>query len=137
LARNSCVSGPCIGVLILSRAPGDMEKAVKIDAEHVGIIFVRIVGERLCDEDAGIIDECVDATEALERLQHDTFSGLGIGYVTCNRQNVRIGGRLDGAGGRYNAEIAIAVSLDQGFADTLRRAGDDSDFLFCTHDGPP
>ena len=118
-------------------APGDEEKAVEIDAKDVGVIVVRIISERLGDEGTGIVDKRVDAAEAIERLRHDAFRGLGISDVASNRQYIRIGRRLDRAGTRDNAKIAIPISVDQGFADTLRRAGDDSDFLLCTHDGPP
>src|SRR6516225_3295885 len=114
-----------------------MEEAVKIDAQYVGVVFVRIFGERLSDENAGIVDERVDAAEAPEGLRHDAFRSLGVGDVAGNRQNVRIGRRLDRAGARDNTEIAFPVTLDKGFADASRRAGDDCDFLLYAHDGPP
>src|SRR5262245_53071038 len=50
---------------LLGCEAGDVKKATEIDTKHVGIIFVGIVSERLCDEDTGIVDERVDAAEAL------------------------------------------------------------------------
>jgi hypothetical protein len=36
---------------------------------------------------------------------------------------------------RTFATTRIAICPHQGCTDTLRRTGDDSDFLLCTHDG--
>jgi hypothetical protein len=52
-------------------------------------------------------------------------------------QDLRIGRRLYRAGTRDNAVLVVPVPLDQSFADPLRRAGDDCNFLLRTHDGPP
>jgi hypothetical protein len=89
---------------LLGCALSDMEKPVDIDGQHVSKIFVRIVGEMFCDEDARIVDERVDAAEELQRLRDDAFRGFGIGDVTGNRQDVRIRRRLDRADIRDNAD---------------------------------
>jgi hypothetical protein len=82
----------------------------------------------------GIVDQRVDAAEALQRLLDDLLRGRRIGDVAGNGQHIRIGGRLDRAGIGDDAIIAVAVTLDQVRADALRCAGDDDDFLFLTHD---
>ena len=56
--------------------PSDMEEAIELDPQQVGIIFVRIFGERLSDEDTSVVDEGVHAAEALKRLRHNSFCGI-------------------------------------------------------------
>ena len=109
-----------------------MEEAAEIDRNDRREILGGIVGERLGDEDAGIVDQRVDAAETLERLRYDLLRRRRIGDVAGNGQNIRIPRRLDRAGIGDDAVIAIAISLDQVRADALRCAGDDDDFLFCT-----
>jgi len=48
---------------LADREPGDVEKAAEIDAEDRGLVLVRMVGERLRDEDAGVVDQRVDVPE--------------------------------------------------------------------------
>jgi hypothetical protein len=117
--------------------PGHVEEAAEVDRDDRRVILVRIAGEGLRNEDAGVVDQAVDAAEALERLRDDSFGRLGIGDVAGDSQNVRIRGRLDRTGVGDDAIIAIAISLDQFRADALRCAGDNDDFLLCTPERPP
>jgi hypothetical protein len=41
-------------------------------------------------EDAGVVDEGVHATEAVDRLRHDAFRGVRLGDVSGNSQEFRI-----------------------------------------------
>ena len=80
---------------------------------HRAIVFGGVVGERLGDEDAGVVDQRVDAAEARDRLRDDALGGRRIGDVAGDGQDVRIGGRLDRAGIGDDAVVAVAVRLDQ------------------------
>ena len=60
---------------------GESEEAAEVERQNRSVIVVGIVGERLGDEDAGIVDQRVDAAEAFERLRDDALRRLGIGDV--------------------------------------------------------
>ncbi len=80
---------PCFAISC-SDAAGDVEEAVQIGRQHRGIVLVGVVGERLGDEDAGIVDQRVDLTELLERLLDDALGSLGIADVARDRQDIRV-----------------------------------------------
>jgi hypothetical protein len=46
-----------------NRQLGDAEEAGEVDAERAGEIGLAVLGERFCDEDAGVVDQRVDAAE--------------------------------------------------------------------------
>src|SRR5258708_33789145 len=53
------------------------EEAGEVDADHGCVVVIRIVGERLGDVDAGVVDERVDAPEAPDGCGDDPGGGCG------------------------------------------------------------
>jgi len=43
----------------------DVEESGEVDAQDGGVVGLGVLGEGLGDEDAGVVDECVDAPESL------------------------------------------------------------------------
>src|SRR5882724_2072039 len=75
-------------------------------------------------------------TSVSMRPNRATPSEIGrfpIGDVAGNDQNVVVARRLDRARRRDHPVVAMAVRLDEGRADALRRAGNNSNFLFGPH----
>jgi hypothetical protein len=56
-----------------------------------------VPGERLGDEEAGVVDQCVDAAEARHGLVDRPFGRALLGDVAGSRQ--RMSGSLEGLGG--------------------------------------
>jgi hypothetical protein len=74
-------------------ALSDVEEPGEIHGGDRGIVVWRVVGERLADEDPGVIDQAVDPPEPIERPLHHALGGPGIGDVTLHGEVVgRIGG---------------------------------------------
>lgn len=91
----------------------------------IAVVFQGVLGERLGDEDAGIVDERVDAPGNWATASAITrFRCLGVGdAATGDGENlVAADGLIDGGD---HAIVAIVVcSIERG-ADALRRAGND------------
>ena len=65
------------------------KKPADVDAHHRRIVLGRVLRERLCDEDAGIVDQRVDAAEARDGLRDDAFGGGRVGDVAGERRGRR------------------------------------------------
>src|SRR3979409_1363053 len=111
----------------------DVKEAGKVDAQHGYVVGFGVLGEGLGDEDAGIVDERVDAPEPGHALGDHTLRRSPIGDVAGHREDFIIVRRLERSRRRDDAVIAIAVRLDESRADTLRRSGDDCNFPFVAH----
>ena len=126
------------GPLLLHLGDGelrDVEEAGNVGAHHRRIVLGGVLRERLCDEDAGIVDQRVDTAKAGDGLRNHALGRLPVGDVAGNGEHVIVARRLDGTCGGDDAIIAIAKTLDQGGADALRCTGDDGNLLLDTHDG--
>ena len=109
------------------------KKPARLTLSAPAIVGLGVIGERLGDEDAGVVDQRVDAAEPRHGFRDHALGGLGIGDVAGDGQDVVIVRRLDRARGGDDAVVAVAIRLHQGRADALRCAGNDCDFLFGTH----
>jgi hypothetical protein len=56
---------------------GQPEETGEVDADHQGVILGGVVGERLRDVDAGVVDQGVDATEPLQCSADDPVGRAG------------------------------------------------------------
>jgi hypothetical protein len=111
------------------RAPGGLEEAAQVHAVDQGEVVVGVLGERLRDEQAGVVDQGVDPAEGVQALLDHPGPGAGLRDVTRDRQDPRVVGALDGARVRDDRVTELAVRRDEPGADALRRAGDHGDFL--------
>ena len=50
-----------------------IENAIQIHAGHRNVVLRRINGERLCDEDTGVVDQRVDPAEARYTFLNDAM----------------------------------------------------------------
>jgi hypothetical protein len=101
-------------------ALGQHEESREVDADRTCIVVNRVVGKRLGDEDASVVDEGVDAPEALECPTEDPIDGGGIGDVSLDGKHGRIPDRLDRAGGSNDRPTSPPVLGDDACADALR-----------------
>jgi hypothetical protein len=53
------------------------EKSGQVDGDDRCVVIGGVVGEWLGDEDAGVVDERVDASEAVKRFADDPVCGSG------------------------------------------------------------
>src|SRR3954453_3599678 len=90
-----------------------MKKAGRIDCGDRGILSFGIFGERLRDEDAGVIDQRVDAAKPGNAFEYRALSGGTLTYVAPHRNNLIIVVWLDCSRNRDNPVVAIAIRLDQ------------------------
>src|SRR6266478_467231 len=108
----------------------DVKEPVDVDAHDRPVVGLGVLGERFGDEDAGVVDERVDAPEPCHAFGDRTRGRLPIGDVAGDDKNVVVARRLDRACRRDHPIVAIAVGLDEGRSDALGCAGNDSNFLF-------
>jgi hypothetical protein len=108
-----------------------VEKPGEIHRGDELVVRRGVLGERLGDEDAGIVDQRVDPAEPLDRRRHDPVGGRGFGDVTGDGGHARVIGRCDRACVRHHRIAESAVGVDQGGPHPLRGTGDERDFLRC------
>ncbi|MOA37346.1 hypothetical protein D3C78_1589280 [compost metagenome] len=113
---------------------GDVEEAIDVHRQHIGVVFCGVRGERLGDEDPGVVDQGIDATETGHRFTDDTPGGFRFADVTGHGENVRIGGWLDRARSGDDPVTEFTKGFDHTVAETLGCAGDDDDFFRNAHD---
>jgi hypothetical protein len=114
----------------------DIEEAGEVGRDLCVEILGRVVGERLGDEDAGIVDQRVDPAEARVCLFDNALCRRRIADISGHGKDVGITALLDGARRCHDPVVAVAEGLDQAGADTLGSAGDDGDFAFVVHGLP-
>src|SRR5690349_9633009 len=91
---------PAAGLQHVGDGPlGQPEEPGEVDAGHQGVVLGGVVGERLGDADAGVVDERADAAEASECSADDPVGGGGVGEVAVDGEHVWVLGRLHCAGG--------------------------------------
>src|SRR6266550_6686365 len=109
----------------------------EVDRDDVGVVLGGVIGQRLGDEDAGVVDQRVNPAELTQALADDLFGGGGIADVTLNGKHAGVFRRLDGARVRYYRVAEFPVCGDERLSDSLRGPGDDGNLLddLVTHDG--
>lgn len=116
----------------------DVEEPEQVQRDEGHQIVLGVVDEGLGDEDSGVVDQGVDAAEALHRCTDHALRSARSGDVSIDRQDARGGARLDGPGVGDNSVAAGEVPVHEACADPLGCAGDDDNlllcFLFCAHD---
>jgi hypothetical protein len=106
----------------------DVEEAGEVDADDGGEVGLGVAGEGPGDEEAGVVDERVDTPEPRHTFGDRAFRRLPVRDVAGHGQDIVIVRRLDRPRGCDHPVLALAIRLDQGRADALRRPGDDGDF---------
>ncbi|MNF83946.1 hypothetical protein D3C84_662850 [compost metagenome] len=113
---------------------GDVEEAVEVHRQHIGVVFCGVRGEWLGNEDAGVVDQGIDAAETGDRFTDHALGGFRFADVAGHGENVRIGGRLDRPRGGDDLVTEFAESLDHAIAQALGCAGDHNNFFRMAHD---
>ncbi len=90
-----------------------MEEASEVHARNRCVVFSGVPSEWLGNEDAGVVDQRIDAAEACHSLRNHAARGSRVGDIARHRQNVGIIRRPDGPCRCDNAVVAFAESLDQ------------------------
>jgi hypothetical protein len=102
--------------------------------ETAGSSGAAILGKWFGDEDAGVVDERVDAPKPAETFGNRAFGRLPIGDVAGDDQDVGVARGPNRPCRRdYYTVVAIEVRFDERRADTPRRTSDNSNLLFGTH----
>src|SRR5438270_4654278 len=111
------------------------EEPGEVDRDDVGVVLGGVIGERLGDEDASVVDQRVDPAELTQALADDRFGGGGIADVTLNGKHADVFRRLDGARVRDYRVAEFPVCGDERLSDSLRGPGDDGNLLdLVTHE---
>ena len=71
----------------------------RFTAVIAAIVVARVFGERLADEDPGVVDQAVDPPEPVERLLHHALGPSRLGDVTLHGEEVGLVGGGDRARG--------------------------------------
>ena len=101
------------------RGPGDLEEAAQVHPGDGVVVLVGVVGERFGDEDARVVDDGVDAPEAVDRRVDHASSFAMLCDVARDGQHHRVVTGFDGAGVGHHRVPELAVSGDQAGADSL------------------
>jgi hypothetical protein len=106
-------------------ALGQPEESGEVDADDQRVVLGGVVDEWLGDEDACVVDQGVDAPEAINCLANDLVGGGLLGHVARDREDVRVLRRLDIERIRHDRPASLPVPVDEAGADSLRAARDD------------
>jgi hypothetical protein len=107
----------------------DMEEARYVDGDEGRVVFRGIAGEGLGDEDAGVVDQRVDAAKTGDGFGNHPLRSSRIGDVASHGQDAGVIRRLDRACCCDHAIVEFAKRVDQFAANALRCTGNDDDFL--------
>src|SRR5260370_34105252 len=77
---------------------GKQEESGQVDTDNSCIVFGGVLDKRLGDEDACIVNEGVDASEALERFADDLIGGGKLGDVSLDGEHGGVLAWLDLSG---------------------------------------
>src|SRR6202163_1576566 len=105
---------------VLDHALDHAERAEQVDVEHVAPVVVRHLAHRLVDGDAGVVDQEVDAPEALEHFGDDALAVFRLVDAALMH--------------RHLAALAFELALERfgGFL-TLAVPGSDAHAVFRQH----
>src|SRR5262249_54252510 len=87
----------------------------------------------LCTEHAGIVDERIDPSVALDGKSHDAIGDLCAGDIAIDRKCRRIGALVDRTRVGNDVIADIAIGPEQCRANAPRRPGDDVNLPFGFH----
>jgi hypothetical protein len=114
---------------------GQPEEATEVDPDSDREVVGCVVGERLRDEDAGVVDEGVDAPEAFKCPTDDPVGGGGIGDVSFDAEHARVPSWLERARSGDNRPAPPPILCDKAGADALRTPSDNRDLpVLMAHD---
>src|SRR5438105_5797290 len=97
----------------------------EVDRDDVGVVLGGVIGERLGDEHASVVDQRVDPAELTQALADDLFGGGGIADVALNGKHADVFRGLDGARVRYDRVAEFQVCGVERLSDSLRGPGYD------------
>jgi hypothetical protein len=103
-----------------------LKKPSRLTRKNRRIVGSGVLGERLSDEDAGIVDERIYATKPGHAFGDRSLGRLPIGDVAGNHQEVGIARRFNRARCSYHPIVTVAICLYERCANALRGAGNDS-----------
>jgi hypothetical protein len=101
----------------------DMEKPSQIHCRDRRIVVERVVGKWLTDEDASVVDQGVDAPEALDCLIHDQPGGLDLADVPPHREKVGCIGGFDRSRHAHDRISGLPEAFRRSGTDALRSSG--------------
>ena len=107
---------------------GDVEEAAHIGRNDLRIVFFGVAREWFGDENAGVVDERIDAPEAGHGFAYHAFGCGRIRDITGNSQDIWIGRWLNGARGRYHFVAEGSEPFHYTCTNALRCASYDDDF---------
>src|SRR5262249_27327410 len=110
-----------------------MEEPREIDVDDRSEVGFGIFGKGLCNEHAGIVDERIDPSVALDDKSHDAIGGLCARDVAVDHKCGGILALVDRTGVGNDVIADITISSEQCRADAARRAGDDGNLPFGFH----
>ena len=93
-------------------SPRDVEEPGRADGQDggvVGVVGLRVFGERLGDEDAGVVDERVDAPEPRHAFGDRALGRPSIGDVAADDQDIGVIRRADRTRRRRHSIVAVAI----------------------------
>ena len=111
------------------------EEPGEVDADHGCVVVGGVVGERLGDVDAGIVDKGVDAAEAFECAADDPVGGGGFSDVPVDGEHPRVPAGLDRPGRGHHRPAPPSVLGHEAGADALGTSRDDGDLGVCRAHG--
>jgi len=97
----------------LHRTLGHMKEACDIGGDVVSVFVIRIGGERLGHERAGVVDQRIDAAEAIQRLLEDPIRRFRVGNIPLHRHDVLIMTRFDGSRSGNDTVVATPECLNE------------------------
>src|SRR6202035_1981227 len=115
---------------------GKPEEPGQVDPDDRRVVGRGVVGERLGDQHASVVDQGVDAAEASQGCIDDLLGGSALGNVRGDGDQIGVLRRLDRTGARHHPPALPPIPGDKPGADTLRASRDDSDLARHDAGGP-
>ena len=103
------------------------EEPGQADPDHVGVVGGRVVGERLGDDHARVVDQGVEAAEPFQRRVDDPVGARPVGNIAFDGEHLRFVRWPENCGAGQHRPAAPAVPGHQAGADALGGARDDGD----------
>jgi hypothetical protein len=98
---------------------------------------MKVLSERLGDENAGVVDKRIDAPKSTHRFCDDTLGRIPLANVAAYCDDAILSGTLYRSGRGDHVVTSIAVCLDESRANALRRTRDNGNLLHRAHRKSP